>query len=412
MLTSSSARHTWDEHLTKKPTRGDVYESFFQVMARGKYEKGGEQHAVIVKASNELRDRLRETKHISENAPATEAMLWLMSRIAWKAKCLEDAEWLEGKKRALAAHHIQSILSDELELEGSMKIEKTIQIGLLLALQANLEEGAPRILFGHKSFREFLVGRYWASELRRHIEEESRDWERVEISKEPLLQGRLLGQDDQDFYFLLNALARWNESERLQLSHWAQRCFDDECLSNGAKGLRDDRRPLLREAALAIGSSISKGIKAKDQRTLLSLNAWFWFQGFRQMLIAPNLRAPYALLRQATFLSRASLSRADLSGADLSETDLSGADLSGADLRGAVLTRTELRGADLRGAQMRNAQLCKVNLHGANLTGADLTQANLYGSDLTEAILTEATLTGAHLTDAILDPGALDDAIT
>jgi hypothetical protein len=154
---------TWDESLAEKPTHTDVYESFFWVMARGKYEKGGEQHAVIVKASDELRDCLQKKGHIAEDGSSPEAMLWLMSRVAWKGKCLEDAEWLDGKKKTLALRHVQQILSEELDLEGDAKVERTIQIGLLLALQANLEEGTPRILFGHKSFREFLVGRYWAS---------------------------------------------------------------------------------------------------------------------------------------------------------------------------------------------------------------------------------------------------------
>jgi Pentapeptide repeats (8 copies) len=412
--------HTWNEDVANTSTRGDVYESFFRVMARGKYEKGGEQHPVIVKASEDLRDRLRAKGHILEDADAPEAMLWLMSRVAWKGKCMEDAEWLEGKKKVLALRHVQEILSDELDLEGDSKVEKTIQVGLWLALQANMEEGTPRILFGHKSFREFLVGRYWASELRRHTKDGGREWE-MEV-KEPLLQGRLLGEEDESFRFLRDALNRKDDAERRDVARWAQRCFDDESASNGAKGMRTDRRPLLREAALAIGSAISDGMTAKDPLSLLSMVAWFWVQHIPPMVLAPKLKARGEHLSRVVISERSNFHRADLSEADLSEAYLSGVNLSGANLNqanlnqanlsradlsranlsGAYLNNAYVRGAYLREANLSGAYLGAVHLRGANLSGAKLNGADLTGAKLNGADLNGADLRGAYLRGANL----------
>lgn len=244
------------------------------------------------------------------------------------------------------------------------------------------------------------MGRYWASELRRLNDDENREWELEK--KVPLLEGRLLGEDDQSFQFLLDALARWTELERKQLFRWAQRSFNDDRTSNGAIRLHDDRRPLLRETALATGSSLSDGMTTRDARTLLSPMAWFWAHETRPILLATKMKSPNAALMRAEFSVR---------------SDPSGANPRGANLNGSDLFRTNLSGADLTQANLNRADLGESNLSFAKLRGgfmfrADLANSDLSSADLTGADLTGADLRGADLTDAILDPDALADAIT
>ncbi len=324
-------------------------------------------------------------------------MLWLMSRVAWKMKCLEDAVWLEGRKESFEPWHARIVVRDELGLERDDTIARTIQLGLLLALQANLEEGSVRFLFGHRSFREFLVARYWASRLRVLIRDEERRWELS--PSEPLLGGRLLGGDDGSYLFLRDCLARWPEAERARLVRWAQRCFDDERFMEGATEIQRDRRALLREAAPAIAAAAgARGLAARSERTLLSLLAWFWVQQIDVILRAPWLRARGARLAQA-----------DLRGAHLLGADLTGAHLGAADLGGAILCLASLRGAYLHDARLRGADLRRASLRGATLSGADLRGADLRGADLSGADLSGARLRGANLWRAKLADAVLSD---
>jgi uncharacterized protein YjbI with pentapeptide repeats len=407
---------TWDEYRGGRASLVAIYESFFRQIARGKHEQDRDRNRPIAEASAEILRRLIELGHVDSEAEPPEAMLWLMSRVAWKSRCLEDSEWLEGRKRVLRIYDVQKILEEELEIQGDARLERVIQLGVLLALQADLEEGNARILFGHQSFREFLVGRYWAGELRRRMRGGDRNWERVK--DEPLLQGRLLGKEDASFRFLSEHTGTWSLSEREHLFRWAEDCFNDERLVEGASAFREDRRVLLREAALAIGSSLlpTQGIHARHPWTLRSVLAWFWMLSQEPMILAPKFQSPGA-----------DLSNADLGGADLRESDLSGAkimfanldasDLSGANLTdvaayGVSMDRVNLRSAILQGANLSGASLCSVvlskaemveaNLRGANMTSAELGDADMRDSDLSNANLADANLRGADLSGSKL----------
>jgi uncharacterized protein YjbI with pentapeptide repeats len=429
--------HSWDAHTVETPRLADVYEGFVRQMARGKYALDTDRNEAVALASEHLRDRLCELGHLPRDADPPEAMLWLMGRVAWQAKCLEDAAWIEGAAEPHDARHVREILRRELGLADDARVEQTIHIGLLLALQASFRGETSRILFGHRSFREVLAGRYWASRLRPLIQDEERRWEMD--AHEPLLAGCLLSGQDETFRFLKEQLATWTARDRQMLARWAQRCFDDERTSAGAGDMWSDRRPLLREAALAIGSAITEGpgIKARSPETLRSLLAWFWLREEVPLILAPRLDAGGAKLRDATLISAdlrgAALSRADLTGARLTEArlhgadlvfaklaaaDLRGADLSDADLSGADLSRVNLSGATLRGACFRGASLRAAHLRGADFEGADLRATDLSEADFTSAILRRANLRRAvlrdtdmreaDLTDMKVDPGMIE----
>jgi hypothetical protein len=219
----------------------------------------------------------------------------------------------------------------------------------------------------------------------------------------------LLSREDRTFEFLLEMLDGephpkrpaapfgLTESERRSLLAWAQARFESEepevtaSFSREDRGrqpsLREDRRPWLREAALAIGSSLrdSPGMRLRDKLTMRSMLAWFWL-----MRIGPIIVARKAQFQDAV----------------MSELNLRGADFREADLRGLVLTRssllrsqsglqTDFTKANLAGANLMGAFLKDVNFRQASLRGADLTMADLSGADLTGAVLEGATLTGA-----------------
>lgn len=408
---------TWKEQSREaSASQAALYEEFFWRIARGKHEADRTRHKNIFDASSALHRQLVGKKLVAPEAEPSEAMLWLMGRVAWEATKLDQQQMIEPLRRAevLTKHGITNLLVQELKLEGSASDTiEAIQVGLLLSLQAHLRSGAAsQLLFGHKSFREFLVARYWADRLRMIARAPStRVWESLE---DPLLGARLLSREDRTFEFLMEMLDGephpqrpaapfgLTEPERQSLLAWAQARFESEepevpaSSSREDRGrqpsLRDDRRPWLREAALAIGSSLrgSSGMRLRDKLTIRSMLAWFWLMRIGPILVA----------RKAHF-----------EGAVLSELNLRGADFREADLRGAILTRSSF----LRTQSGVQADFTKANLEGANLLGAvledvDFRQASLRGADLTVANLMGADLSGADLTGAVLEGTNLNDA--
>jgi len=386
----------WGEQGPASSNLAQVYERFFYQLARGKYEADQDENRQIAEASDILRDRLIEGEHVGTDTDAAGAMLWLMARVAWKAKCIEDPDAPASRRRALDVHHVKAILREELGLHDG-KLERIIQVGVLLALQASLDDGTPRILFGHKSFREFLVARYWDNRLARHMQTEERTWEFDE--NEPLLEGRLLGRQDEAFRFLKEALVVRPEGERHAVKAWAQRCLDDVRSTTTSKGFAGDRRAFLREAAVAIGSLDPRDpIRLKDANLLRTLLAWFWLQQVNPIILAPLLQA------RAARLSAAMLFAADLTGANLEAAELSGANLGTASLKGANLASANLSGAYLAGADLTGANLAGANLIGAELRGANFTRANLCGADLRRASSRATGFQEAALNRANLGP--------
>lgn len=199
---------TWSpEDGGNQISRARLYEDFFRSIARGKHEADYVEHRPVYDAAVLLRDFLVEQKLLDESADPPDAMLWLMSRVAWEAMKLEQKEMLppDFKPEPLKKRNIDNLLYDELQFRHqSDEIVESIQVGLLLTLQAHLRAGeSSQILFGHKSFREFLAARYWADRLKTLARSDSSEWKGIEL---PLLGGRLLGLRDETFRHLMDML--------------------------------------------------------------------------------------------------------------------------------------------------------------------------------------------------------------
>ena len=447
---------TWRQGtIRSQATIAEVYEQFFHQVARGKALADPDPHGPIAQASETLLAAIQNAHILEAGAECEDAMLWLMGRVAWEAHMLEQRRPPE----ALTRRHLDSLLRES-EVSIALDAVDTIRIALILTLQTDLHNANHTLLFGHKSFREFLVGRHWASSLRRLIRSNHGDHSKA---TESLLGGRLLVQGDSSFDYLMQLInapesvtahasspLNWSDDERARLVRWTQATFEDERLEFGERArprrrtdatLNDDLRSDLREAALAIGSMTrgSGGIRTSNPSVLRSLLTRFWLTGERTRIVAQgadfggaNLRG--ADLRGANFrgaslcradfihadliqvdfhgakLSGALFHGADLRGANLGETDLCGADLSEANLGGANLFHANLTRADLLQANLCGADLCAVNLGEANLIGADLRGTKLWGVNLGGANLREANLSGANLSGARLHHADLSDA--
>lgn len=377
----------------------EIYESFFVQIASGKAAVDRERHGAIASASEALLAELIERRFVEVNCSVAHAMMWLMGRVAWEARVLEARSPAE----LLTRRHVDNLLYDELRVP--VDAVHSIQIALILTMQADLRNANHVLLFGHQSFREFLVGRYWATTLRQIARAHPREWDTLGAR---LHGGRLLGHSSKDLSFLVQLInasgdaseprppTDWTNDDRKVIVRWAQDAFADESQAFGGNHVathRLDKRPMLREAALAIGSLIkdSIGLRSVDELTLRSLLSWFWLHQSTPVIVAPR----------STF-QKARLDDVDLSDAQLDEADLAQSSLTGADLSRTILTRARLGKANMWGTTMVNANLDGADLSGSNLTGANLTSASLVGACADHARFDGARLSGSRLNGASL----------
>jgi uncharacterized protein YjbI with pentapeptide repeats len=423
---------TWREDPVRtRSSIATIYERFFYQVASGKAQVDPDSHGPVASASDKLLAAIQRARILGAGAERQDAMLWLMGRVAWEAHMLEQRSPPEALKR----RHLDNLLEDG-DVPMPPDAVDAVRIGLILTLQADLHAENHTILFGHKSFREFLVGRHWAMTLRRIIGGRQSSDSGLAMA---LLGGRLLGSADRSFDYLMQFInsaegitARdasplgWSDDERERLVRWAQEVFADEVQEFGDRArprrrvdttLRNDQRAELREAALAIGSMTegSPGMRA-NPTGFRSMLAWFWLTGSTATIIAPRAMLPEAFLADANLqganlgeadLGQADLRGANLGGAELGKITLVGADLRNANLSGALLAGGDLRGADLGGASLFGAKLrdaCLVNadLRDSDLRGTDLRGANLHGADLRGSDLRGADLRGSDLRGADL----------
>jgi hypothetical protein len=428
--------HTWDFHSERDTPAelAEIYEDFFWHIARGKHEADQDENKAVFEASERLLKVLRTRGELGDGAEAPDAMLWLMGRVAWEARKLEQLE----PPVQLRTRHVDNLVEKELGIDGAEDVIRIIRVGLLLAMQADLETRSDHILFGHRSFREFLVARYWASRLRKIVEARPRD---RDMLTGKLLGGGLLGEKEKSFRFLMQMVNStpsrrraasplgWTVEERRALIEWCQDQFESEEQDFGdsrCTALRADQRAMLREAALAIGSSTagSKGLTAKPG-ALRSMLTWFWSIGQKAIVIAPKANLQHADLHDAD-IREADLHEADLTEARLEKAHLSRANLERALLRnafgtratfdGAILVRADMRGIWAFGSRFIGAQLEGALLDGGALQyaifmGANLAHASLDGVELTDADMQDADLRGANLSNADLEGAVLTGAI-
>jgi hypothetical protein len=401
--------HAWERYPTvARPTsQAVVFETFFQQVAHDLVSTSPESSPAAERAAERtgrhLNDQLVALGELEAGdgaRPGSDALLWLLTRVAWEAQKLAQRH----EPSPLTCRAVINLLKDELRIgsEDAPILERAILLALQQTdLRKTGDQVGDRIHISHLAFREFLVARYWADRLKKIVRARERDW--PEHARK-LLGGRLLGEEDRSYPFLLQIVSadaagggessplHWEYRHRKRLVEWAEDCFNDERLvfsDPGAALLREDQRAALREAALAIGSQVvgSPGLKARDPLTLRSLLAWFWLVGERPIVIAP----------------RADLRGSVLDGARLDGARLDGARLDGARLDGAVLTRAVLSRAVLEGARLDGARLDGARLDGVKLDGGVLSRAILSHANLDGASLEGVRLDGANLRGAIYD---------
>ncbi|HLL05520.1 MAG TPA: pentapeptide repeat-containing protein [Myxococcaceae bacterium] len=430
---------TWSRNQGMGTSLAALYEEFFWQIAKGKHDKAGEHHQNILESSSKLLKQLIRLRLIDKSAEEPDAMLWLMGRIAWEATKREQRRkyFGEDEPAELTAREIENLIEEELKLREAPDALRAIQVGLLLTMQAHLSAGkASRLLFGHKSFREYLTARYWSDRLNAIVHARERDWDELE---EPLLEGRLLSREDRTFDFLLEMLNGQplqqhprapfglKEQEHKTLLEWAQHRFESEeqrFPPRRSESLREDRMPWLREAALAIGSGLngSDGIGITNPLTVRSMLAWFWLMRIGPIIIAPkaqwiNVVLSELNLRGADFRG-ADLRGADFDGANLrvrtsgsyGPCDFTGAKLDRASMLGAVCNKALFIRASLDEAVLEEAQFILTNFTEASLEGANLNEANLHEATLTRARLDFASFLGASLQGADLREASLQSA--
>ncbi|AKT40456.1 pentapeptide repeat-containing protein [Chondromyces crocatus] len=396
---------------------GALYERFFRRLTLDQCDHARTHDPATWEAVGRLLQALRERHPADlsgpEHAPTARAraMLWLLSRFAWATHAHQ------GHGETLSPTDAARLLQRELGLPPETSGRLLVRAAQSILLQADTPGEDGPLVFGHRTFREFFVARYWALVLRRVIAEPDRADRRSHETT--LLEGRLLGATDESFSFLLGMLngPSWSEPQRRALVPWAQASFLDETpdfLRPERPRPEDDRRPALREAALAIGSSLSgsPGIVATEPTTLKTLLTRLSITVSEPILRAPRFSCDDADLEgvdlRRCHLDGANLPRANLTSANLEHASLSGANLSGATLQYGCLNWADLSGATLAGANVSRTVLYKANLRGANLAGADFREVNAFLTDLRDTNLVGARLDQNQLLTAKME-GALRD---
>ncbi|MBL9008952.1 MAG: pentapeptide repeat-containing protein [Myxococcales bacterium] len=396
-----------------------IYEAFFRAIAWGKFERDRDAHPVIRRAARALHSALVERSLVPAEPPPspaaapddverrelTQAMLWLMARVAWHAACLSH----QPKPKPLTRSQVDRLLEDELDLTDPKSAE-VARDGLLLAMQADLSESSRPILFGHQSFREFLIARCWSDLLRVCVDPATPEREAKRLTG--ILRAAPLREEDAaNFAFLRARLRQWPPAARQRLLTWALAEFENDALETTPATLRRDTRRDIRTTALALACTVAPapGLALTDPSALRSLLASYWVADEVPMLWAPRLQAP-ALDVPGADLRAANLEGANLAQARLPGVDLHGAYLQEANLQGATLDGAKLFGATLSGAYLQKANLIAANLVAANLVAAKLQGAHLQGATLFAAVLEGAHLQGAHLQGAYLQGAHLEGA--
>jgi uncharacterized protein YjbI with pentapeptide repeats len=395
---------TWHIHNGRLPSVVVLYEQFLRRVAQSKTEHDRVRHAVIAEASKDALDRLIQLNHLSPGATPEDGMLWLLGRVALEMHRREQTP----SAGPLNRQGVENLVEKLLGLRADTKALELLSLGCVLAMRADLRGDQPALIFGHRSFQEFLVARAWREQLRRIVSPPQGSTRKKE---ERVLEGLLIqGRGDYTIHFLTELVEAEEPAGRARLKGWAKSMVED--LRVGRPFEADDERPAtytdtrasLALAAFAIGGAIAgaKWFTVNGAVPLRRVLAWARLTRSVVSVIAPSLSREEE--------EGWSLTRADLSGADLSFADLSNADLSGANLSDAHLDSTNLSDANLSNASLCCADLFDANLHRANLSGADLSDASLYIAYFPYANLHRANLSGADLSDAMLPHANLSDA--
>ena len=398
---------TWHSYNGQLPGVAALYEQFLRRVAQGKADHDRERHPVIAEASKDARARLIERKHLSPGATPEDGMLWMLGRVALEVHRREQTP----SSGPLNRRGVENLVEKLMGLSADAKALELVSLACVLAMQADLRGDQPVLLFGHRSFQEFLVARAWREQLRQ-IVGIPKGREREELEEE--LEGLIIqGNGDQTIHFLMELVRGEDPSQRASLKDWARGMVEDQRVGplqgRGAdrRAAHTDTRAPLALAAFAIGGALAgeEGFIVNSAWPLRRVLAWLWLTQQQIQIIAPRLGRPqdgeaWGLIRANMIeanLSGGNLSGANLSGANLTLANLSGANLALANLSDACLFDASLLGANFMDADLSDAYFSGANLSGANLSGADLPRAYLFGANLPYANLQDANLCGAHL---------------
>lgn len=345
--------------------RHALYEGFAASLARGKLDLTREESPRIRATAEDMAERLapRLARVRAGDAQSERydnrvmALLWLMGRIAWMGYAAHD-----GPELGIAERDIDRLLREELDVDAEVEFHR---VSLLTCIQGRLEGDAARryLFFGHRSFHEFFVARFWRDTL---LEVCAEGADEVAVVR-GLLEGELIPygrHGDQALSFLLEILDRLEVERRGVIATWAHRIAQGEAPEPGMT-----THPcwhVLQLSALAISCHLTQQpeLTSAELRAIL---APMWASNRWRPLNAPGLRVLKA--------------------------DLSGAVLDGANLRGC-----DLQGANFRGTQLLYVDLCHAQLQGSWFTNTDTSENEAYeygpGGDL---LLDGANLSGASL---------------
>lgn len=408
---------TWAKHMAHSGAipRVQIYETFFQTLAAGKYEQGGETHPQIRAAAERARDALVDQRQLSPwigeiqgRERAIEAMRWLMERVAWEAKRREFAG------QALSRRHIENVLDEELKI-SEMLLEQ-VRVGLLLGMQAQFASEGQQFFFGHRSFMEFAIACYWERQLRRLCTTDRRELEQME----ELLAGAPLHESDSRvFPMLCELFDRWSDEDCRALFEWAKLTVEDES-SRPPRGerratFRNDMRVLVRQSALAIGCRMGLRLNQLfdigDGAVLLVISAW-WIvtQGEPATVEAPRIHISSDSIMSGLVLGRANFSKSTLTGVDFYSNSFGYADFSESHMVNVGFTKTDLSDAKFVGAKMENGNFHKVNLDRADFSGAEVLSMYFEDVRLNGAKFAESTLAESMFTSCLFRATDFSDA--
>ena len=148
-----------------------LYERFIDAMARGKYERDRDKHEQVAEAAEHITEALRSRGARVAGPP--EAMQRVMQLLAWEAYKARSAT---GQMR-MGPAAVERVLRDHIGVDGvTPDIMRTLRVGALLVMQARPDGTPGELLFGHKSFVEYLVAAHWAQALDEIVTAPAEQW--------------------------------------------------------------------------------------------------------------------------------------------------------------------------------------------------------------------------------------------
>lgn len=364
---------TWSDENAQSANTASLYEGFFQHIARGKFAHDIDEHPPVAGAALSLYLALQDNGHSGFDTEPTQtdtsAMLWLMGLVGWTS--------IEREQRKppvpLRGRHIATLIEDELGVDNQVLSE--VYLGAMLALQFDPSGAEAEMLFGHQSFRDYLVARHVHGELTRiaKVGRESELGRRLEsrLSKVDLFTG------DRNSLMMLFEICQNRSSETARIRDWAVRRFRDQRL--WGVDLCSDNSHHIRTLALALATELADpGFPIRESSELASLVATWNAKGLSAPLWAPGIFAP------GIALPMADLGGANFRGANFSNSHMFGASFTDSDLseckfEAATLHQTLFWGANLTNSSFVHANLFHTSLCQANCSGVDFRKARLGG---------------------------------